>query len=128
MAIGNAIAGDVGVKLMYAMIGQRNSGKGMLTSTLAAAYGDLVDYDKSANSLLSNDNNSDEAKKFMWLTDVFIRGKHLLWTNEVRTMTPRGEMYIDGNLIKELASGATQSQSEKNTSTPTRRTTSSQCF
>ena len=91
MAIGAAIAGDVDVKLMYAMIGQRNSGKGMLMSAVAAAFGNLVDTGKSANNLLGNDNNNDEAKKFMWLADAFIRGARLLWTNEVRTLSTRGE-------------------------------------
>ena len=65
MAIGAAIAGDVDIKLMYAMIEQRNSGKGILMSTAATAFGDLVDYEKSAKSLLGSDNNIDEAKKLM---------------------------------------------------------------
>jgi hypothetical protein len=114
MAIGAAIAGDVDVKLMYAMIGQRNSGKGMLMSAVAAAFGSLVDTGKSANNLLGNDNNSDEAKKFMWLADAFIRGARLLWTNEVRTLSTRGETYIDGNLIKEIASGGDPKEIRKN--------------
>ena len=52
MAIGAAIAGDVDIKLMYAMIGQRNSAKGMLMSDVAAAFVILVDMGKSANNLL----------------------------------------------------------------------------
>ena len=65
MAIGAVIIGDVDVKLMYAMIGQRNLGKGMLVSAVAAAFGNLVDMEKSANNPLGNDCNNDEAKKFM---------------------------------------------------------------
>ncbi len=39
LAIGTAIAGDVNLKLMYALIGQRKSGKGMLMSAISAAFG-----------------------------------------------------------------------------------------
>jgi hypothetical protein len=49
LAIGTAIAGDVNLKLMYALIGQRNSGKGMLMTAIGAAFGDLVDAGNSAN-------------------------------------------------------------------------------
>ena len=52
-------------------------------------------------NLLGNDNGNDEATKFMWLADAFIRGAPLLWTNEVRTLSTRGETYICG----EIASG-----------------------
>ncbi len=105
MAIGAAIAGDIDVKLMYALIGQRNSGKGMLMSAIEAAFGNLVDTSKSANNLFGNDNNNDEAKKYMWLVQAAINGVRLLWTNEVRTLCLREETYIDGNLIKSIASG-----------------------
>ena len=90
----------------------------MLMSAVAAAFGYLVDYDKSANNLLGNDNNNDEAKKFMWLADAIIRGKRLLWTNEIRTLSPRGETYIDGNLINELASGGDPKSLRKNHENP----------
>ncbi len=72
------------------MIGQWNSGKGMLMSAVAAVFGNLVDTRKPANNLLGNDINNDEAKQFMWLADAFIRGARLLRTNEVRTMSTRG--------------------------------------
>jgi hypothetical protein len=118
ISIGAAIAGDVDVNLIYAMIGQRNSGKGMLLTAVAAAFSNLVDTSKSANSLLGNDNTNDEAKKFMWLADAFIRGLRLLWTIEVRTLSPRGETYIDGNLSKEIASGGDPKEIRKNYENP----------
>jgi phage/plasmid-associated DNA primase len=105
LAIGAAIAGDVDVKLMYAMIGQRNSGKGMLMTAVGAAFGNLVDTGKSANNLLGCDNNTDEAKKYMRLARATINSARLLWTNEVRTLCSRGDTYIDGNRIKGIASG-----------------------
>ena len=118
MAIGAAIAGDVQVKLMYALIGQRNSGKGMLMSAVEAAFGHLVDTGKSANNLLGSDNNIDEAKKMMWLSQASINGIRLLWTNEVRTLCSRGETYIDGNLIKSIASGGDPIEMRKNCEDP----------
>jgi hypothetical protein len=41
--IGTAIAGKVNVKLMNALIGLRNSGKGMLMTAIGSAFGDLVE-------------------------------------------------------------------------------------
>jgi len=118
MAIGAAVAGDVDVKLMYAMIGQRNSGKGMLMTAVEAAFGNIVDTGKSANNLLGNDNNNDEAKKYMWLAQAAINGRRLLWTNEVRTLCSRGETYIDGNLVKGIASGGDPLEVRKNNEDP----------
>ena len=105
LAVGCAIAGDVDIKFMYALIGQRDSGKGMLMTALSAAFGDLIDTGKSANNLLGNDSSADEAKKYMWLADAAVSGVRLLWTNEVRTVSTRGETFIDGNLVKGIASG-----------------------
>jgi hypothetical protein len=34
-----------------------------------------------------------------------ISGTRLVWSNEIRTLSPKGETYIDGNLIKGIASG-----------------------
>ena len=84
-------------------------------SAVAAAFGNLVDTGKYANNLLGNDSNNDEAKKFTWLADTFIRGARLLWTDEVRTLSTRGEgTSIDGNLIKEIASGGDTKEIRKN--------------
>jgi len=63
---------------MCAMIGQRNSGKSILMSAEAAAFGNPVDTGKSTNNLLGNESSNDEAKKFMWLADAFIRGARFL--------------------------------------------------
>ncbi len=90
---------------MHAMIGHRNSGKGMLMTAIAAAIGNLVDVKNCADNLLGNENNQDEAKKCTWLVEAVIKGAHLLLTNEVRTLSSRGETYIDGNLLKNLVSG-----------------------
>ena len=59
LVIGAAVAGDTEFKCLYAMIGHRNSGKGMRMTAITAAFGNLVDADKSADSLLGNDNNQD---------------------------------------------------------------------
>jgi hypothetical protein len=39
------------------------------------------------------------------MTKAVISGARLVWTNEIRTLSPKGETYIDGNLIKGIASG-----------------------
>ena len=78
LAIGAAIAGDVDLKLMYAMTGHLNSGNGMLMTAIAAAFGSLVDAGNSADNLLGNDVNQDEAKKCIWLADAAIKSARLL--------------------------------------------------
>jgi hypothetical protein len=90
---------------MYPLIGQRNSGKGMFMSAISAAFGGLVDAGKSANNLLGSSSDNDEAKKLMWMVEAAISGRRLVWSYEIRTLSPKGETYIDGNLIKVIASG-----------------------
>ena len=85
LAIGTAIAGDVNLKLMYARIGQRNSGKRLLVVAIGAAFGDLVDAKKSANNLLGNSSDNDEAKKFMWMTK---QGRHLRYPPRLNERDP----------------------------------------
>jgi hypothetical protein len=74
-------------------------------TSIGAAFQGLVDAGKSANNLLGSSSDNDEAKKLMWMTRAAISGVRLLWTNEIRTLSPKGETYIDGNLIKGIASG-----------------------
>jgi hypothetical protein len=78
LAIGTAVAGDVNLKLMHALIGQRNSGKGMLMTAVGAAFRGLVDTGKSANNLLGNSSDNDEAKNFMWMTKAANSGARLV--------------------------------------------------
>ncbi len=78
LIIGAAIAGDTEFKFLYAMIGQRNSGKSMLMAVVTAPFENLVDGGKSADNLLGNDNNQDEAKKLMWLAAPAIKGARLI--------------------------------------------------
>lgn len=82
LAAGIALAGEVEHKLMLAMIGQRDSGKGILMLLFLVAFGSgLVNTGLSANNLLGSDSNTDEAKKFMWLRDVTVKGSRLVWTH-----------------------------------------------
>jgi hypothetical protein len=105
LAIAIALAGAE-LKFMYAMIGQRNSGKGVLMTAIERAFkGGLVMTGHSANNLLGDNSSVDEAKKYLWLADPAIDGTRLLWTNEIKTVTPKGETFIDGNLVKGIASG-----------------------
>jgi hypothetical protein len=66
LAIGTAIAGDVNMKLMYALIGQRNSRKGMLMTAIGAAFGDLIDAGKSAKKPCSEPLPTTMSKNTSW--------------------------------------------------------------
>jgi len=39
------------------------------------------------------------------MTKAAISDSRLVWTNEIRTLSPKGEIYVDGNLIKRIVSG-----------------------
>ncbi len=73
-------------------------------TAIGAAFGDLVDAARSANNLLGNSSDNDEANK-MWMIKAAIDGTRHVWSNEIRTFSPKGETYIDGKLIKSIASG-----------------------
>jgi hypothetical protein len=90
----------------------------MLMTAVAAAFADLVNSGKSADNLLGNGTNRDEAKKCMWLAGAAIKGARLLWTSEVRTLNLRGESYIDGNLLKKTVPGGDPIESRKNNQNP----------
>eukprot|EP00873_Tetraselmis_striata_P001306 jgi/Tetstr1/421570/TSEL_012514.t1 len=106
-AICLAISGEVELKYVLAMIGERNSGgKGVIQSSITAAFGaGLISSGFGANNLLGNDTPVDEAKKYMFLRDAAVSGCRIVWPNEIRTATQKGETFIDGNLLKGIASG-----------------------
>lgn len=76
-----------------------------MTAVESAFTGGFVLTGHSANNLLGDNSSVDEAKKYLWLAQPAIYGTRLLWTNEIKTITPKGETFIDGNLLKGIASG-----------------------
>jgi hypothetical protein len=93
-------------KFSYAMIGERKSGKGTIQAAATSAFGaGIISSGFSANNFLGTDTTVDEAKKYMFLRDAGATGSRIVWHNEVRIVTPKGETFIDRNLIKGIASG-----------------------
>jgi hypothetical protein len=106
LALGVAIAGEVEHKLSFAVIGERNSGKGTIQATATSAFGaGIISSGFSANNLLGIDTTVDEAKKYMFLRDAGEIWSRIVWPNEIRTDTPKGETFIDGNFMRGIASG-----------------------
>ena len=99
-----ALAGNIWPKLGYAMIGERNSGKGVQQAAEKKAFGDYVLIGRSADNLLGNDQSTDEEKQLMWLRDPAVDGVRLMDFNEMKMSRGVREnpTYIDGNNYKKL--------------------------
>jgi hypothetical protein len=100
--VARAMAGCVTDKQWYVLVGERNSGKGVVCLLLEKAFREFV-VTFNAASLLQKTGNSaggDEAKKLSWLSEMEF--KRFAVSNEVVGGTARR---LDGNLIKMLASG-----------------------
>eukprot|EP00873_Tetraselmis_striata_P003442 jgi/Tetstr1/423706/TSEL_014340.t1 len=105
-AIGLAISGEVELKYVLAMIEERSSGKGVVQASITAAFAvGLISSGFSANNLLGNDTLVVEAKKYVFLRDPAVSGCRIVWPNENRTATQKGETFIDGNFVKGIAIG-----------------------
>jgi phage/plasmid-associated DNA primase len=99
-------SGEVEHKFSFAVIGERNSGKGTIQAAATSAFGAIIiSSGFNANNLMGTDTTVDEAKKYMFLCDAGETGSRIVWPNEIRTVIQKGETFIDGNLFKGIASG-----------------------
>ena len=96
------MAGHVEDKQWLVMMGERNSGKGVLVMLFLSAFGDYVTT-TSANNFLSKSGSGDSALDMKWAVDLDM--VRLVFTNEIKMADDRDTM-IDGNLMKQIiASG-----------------------
>jgi hypothetical protein len=92
LTLGVSIAGEVEYEFTFAMIGERNSGKGTIQAAATLAFGDgIISLGLSANSLLGTHTTVDEVKKYMFLRDAGETGSCIVWLNEIRTVTPKSD-------------------------------------
>jgi hypothetical protein len=104
--ISRVIAGECQDKLWSICLGERDCGKGVLSDLLSNTFGQYV-RSINANSLKTDKNNGDEAKKLSWLYHAqFAR---ILLGNEIAINN-----VMDGNLIKKICSGGDKIQMRTN--------------
>ena len=110
-----ALVGEYRQKKFYICVGDSNSGKGVVTEAIKAAFaGYAVDYD--ANNLKSNSRlGTDEAKKYMWLLDK--RCARAMIANEVKMDSP-----FDANIIKPMSGGGDTIEMRTHHAAPVRYT------
>jgi len=104
--ISRVIAGECQDKLWSICLGERDCGKGVLSDLLSNTFQQYV-CSINANSLKTDKNNGDEAKKLSWLYhSQFAR---ILLGNEIAINN-----VMDGNLIKKICSGGDKIQMRTN--------------
>jgi len=95
-----SIAGMVNDKNWYVQIGLRNCGKSKLVNFFENAFGDDYIGITNANNFLTDNGTQDEAKKNMWLFDIW--NKRIVFSNEFKIDK---NVIVDGNKFKSICNG-----------------------
>jgi hypothetical protein len=109
--IARATAGEFQDKQWAIMLGERNSGKGLLQNINEIAWGPYVNTIES-NTLLLNTFGSDAAKAMSWSIDCEFRRQ--TYTNELKCDSENKNIKIDGGAIKKFQSGGDPITARKN--------------
>jgi hypothetical protein len=106
------LAGHVTDKRWGINLGERNSGKSVLTDLFKKSFGKYVGIIDANNLLCTKSNHGgDSAKKLSFIIDVaFCR---LVFTNEIK-IDEENKLKIDGNLIKQFCSAGDEIVARKN--------------
>jgi hypothetical protein len=99
--LARALAGEIFDKKWYVLIGERNSGKGVICALLERAFGSFVQTINADNLMCTRMGSGDTAKKQSWMSDLEF--KRVAFANEV--CGDLEKMKMDGNMIKRMASG-----------------------
>lgn len=112
-ALAYAMVGDYSHKKMYIILGDSNSGKGVITDAVKAAFGRYTNTFNGKDLAYNRRNGSDSAKQLLWIADKL--HSRILIANEMEM--DKG-VAINGNLIKTLASGGDCIDVRKNFENP----------
>ncbi len=94
------------------LIGERDSGKGVLQSLIETAFLSYVGM-FNLNSLLLRDDSGDENKKLSWVYNLI--NKRFIYGNEIRVDgKDKNKPVIDGIILKSLCSGGDKIQLRQN--------------
>lgn len=101
--LARGIGGNYHDKTMVIVVGESNSGKGLLSFALENTFGTNITTYAAAN-LQFRGNNVDDAKKYSWVCPI--RNSRISIANEVSTATSGSQSAcLDGNVIKGLTGG-----------------------
>lgn len=102
--LARAMAGCFYDKRWSSWIGERDSGKGIITTLLQTGFGNYVEVTLADYFTTSGMKDKDHAKTQGWLMDY--EYARLMITNEIKPeQGGKNEIKMDGNVIKSIASG-----------------------
>jgi hypothetical protein len=122
--VSRALAGELYDKKWYVLIGERNSGKGVLGWLLERAFGGFVQTINADNLMCTRMGNGDTAKKQSWMSDLEF--KRIAFSNEV--CGELDKVKVDGNMVKRMASGGDTVEVRTNYKDETRKKLQSTMF
>ncbi len=96
--LSRAMAGEVYDKVLYAIVGDPNSGKGTMTDILMATFGAFVGNINASVFCSKPNSGGDEAKARSWMCPI--RNCRIILSNEIPMNRP-----LDASMIKTISSG-----------------------
>ena len=97
LKLARGMAGDAQKMVLFG-IGNSNSGKSLLTSTLKDSFGGYVSGYNGENLIYKKNSNTDEAANMRWV--YLLRSKRIVFSSEIKM-----GCQIDGNILKKLSNG-----------------------
>lgn len=107
-----AAAGEYTDKQWALMLGERNSGKGLLQEMNGLAFGPYVNTVNANAFLLQQSASGDAAKSLSWALDC--EYKRQTYTNEVKCEEGSKNIKLDGNSLKAFQAGGDPMSARKN--------------
>lgn len=101
--LSRGIAGEVNDKTWMLGLGNRDSGKSVITKLSENAFDDYVSTFSCEELICQRGGNGDIAKKLMWI--VPMQYSRVIFSNELKTDDENKKTKVDGNMIKSIASG-----------------------
>ena len=106
------LAGHVEEKTWAFGLGNRNSGKGVITQLFEKSFNSYVSSFIAGEMISSRIGNGDIAKKLGWT--IPFQFTRLIFSNELTTEDDNQKLKLDGNIIKSIASGGDEKTARLN--------------
>lgn len=100
--LSRGLAGHVKDKTWSAMMGLRNSGKGVFQGLVEYSFGE---YCAIIELPMLQSNNSGDASAMRWILSSQCHLKRLCFTNEIKDIDGKAPLKLDGNAMKKCVSG-----------------------
>ena len=107
-----ALACHVEDKDILVVLGERNSGKGSMTTALERAFGPYVGTANANSFILTTGAGGDAAKSNSWI--LACTGNRIVFTQEIKTDVENNRHRLDSNAVKLAVSGGDRIMARKN--------------